>query len=431
MVFKSTFQDQLRLFRSWTPEPLEITALDGDGNVVDQTTVPGDNSVHTIELTGPGIASVVITGGGSEGVLVEICVDTKPEPGLLDCVDFEDLPLGTVYNVKDTFTDSGVTITVLPFQRSDGSWTDDGFAEVVAEKMAGGSGQEIRANEVNLGFDIGGPLEGLSVLFGEYGGNLNININGDFRNFENFADINGATIGGVYVSVVNGHGNDSGSLKLTGTMKKFAIEEGEFIFVIGGGPELWIDNVCTGPEPEPPPCVDFEDPPLGMVYNVNDAFTDSGVTIAVLPFQWGDDSWTHDGFAEVGDQKLAGGSGQEINTNNVNLGFDISGPLEGLSVLFGEYGGNLNININGDFWNFKNFDDINGATIGGVHVSVVNGHGNDSGSLKLTGTMEKFAFEEGEFEGEFIFVIGGQELWIDDVCTVPVKHAFGLTIVTP
>jgi hypothetical protein len=103
---------------SWTPEPLEITALDGDGNVVDQTTVPGDNSVHTIKLTGQGIASVVITGGGREGVLVEICADTIPEPGLLDCVDFEDLPLGTEYGVKDVFVASGVQIGGSDFQWS-------------------------------------------------------------------------------------------------------------------------------------------------------------------------------------------------------------------------------------------------------------------------------------------------------------------------
>lgn len=179
---------------------------------------------------------------------------------------------------------------------------------------------------------------------------------------------------------------------------------------------IWLSACTPTPTPIPPAptdCVDFEDPPLGTVYKVKDTFTDSGVTITVLPFQWSNGSWTHDGLAEVGDQRLAGGSGQEININNVNLGFDISGPLGGLSVLFGEYGGNLNIIINDDIRNFENFADINGAKIGGVHISVVNGHGNDKGSLELTGTMDKFAFEE----GDFIIVIGGQELWIDDVCT--------------
>jgi hypothetical protein len=59
---------------SFTSEPLEITALDGGGNVIAQTTIPADNSVHTDTLSGQGITSVVITGGGFEGVLVEICL---------------------------------------------------------------------------------------------------------------------------------------------------------------------------------------------------------------------------------------------------------------------------------------------------------------------------------------------------------------------
>lgn len=90
-------------------------------------------------------------------------------------------------------------------------------------------------NNVSLDFNFGSSLAGLTLPFGEYGGNLNININGDFRNFENFADINGLVIGGVKVSVVNGFGNDTGLLQLSGGIGSFSV----------GGQELWIDNVCS------------------------------------------------------------------------------------------------------------------------------------------------------------------------------------------
>lgn len=90
--------------------------------------------------------------------------------------------------------------------------------------------------------------------------------------------------------------------------------------------------------------------------------------------------------------------------NNVNLTFDFGGPISGLTMRFGEYGGNLNIMISNDFQNFGNFADINGSTIGGVDVSVVNGFGNDQGSLSLAGTSDGF------------FTVGGQELVIDEVC---------------
>jgi hypothetical protein len=69
------------------------------------------------------------------------------------------------------------------------------------------------------------------------------------------------------------------------------------------------------------------------VHKVGGTFTDSGVTITVLPFEWDwmGGTWTHNGFVKVGNAGAAGGSGQEIEVNTVNLGFDISGLLKGLS----------------------------------------------------------------------------------------------------
>lgn len=159
-------------------------------------------------------------------------------------------------------------------------------------------------------------------------------------------------------------------------------------------------------------CIDFESLSLGKVYHVGDTFTDSGATITVLLFQWGNASWTSGGYAKVVDQSRAGHSGMEVNTNNVNLGFKFSSTLKGLSINFGEYGGNLNIQINDEFKNFQDFDDINGTTIGGVSVSVIDGDGNNKGRLILSGEMDTFNFQEKKFN----FLIGGQELWIDHVC---------------
>ncbi|MCK4250969.1 hypothetical protein KAX97_05955 [candidate division WOR-3 bacterium] len=156
---------------------------------------------------------------------------TMPSTG---CVDFEQQTLNTVHHVGNQFIDSGVQITIQSFQWDNGQWTNGGHAEIGNLLRAGHMGQEIAVNNVNLQFKFGGPLERLSLFFGEHGGNLNIRVNGDFRNFANFANINAATIGGVTVSVVNGHGHDKGSLELSGTIDSFEI----------GGQELWIDHVC-------------------------------------------------------------------------------------------------------------------------------------------------------------------------------------------
>jgi hypothetical protein len=150
--------------------------------------------------------------------------------------DFEDLILGTEYNVGDIFTTRGTPVTVKPFQYSNGDWTSDGYTKVVDSGQAGGSGNEMWVNNVNLDFGFGVPTAGLSLLFGEYGGNLNIEINGVFKNFENFSEINGDVIGGVHVTVVNGLGNDMGSLHLAGMISQLAV----------GGQELCIDDVQYG-----------------------------------------------------------------------------------------------------------------------------------------------------------------------------------------
>lgn len=168
-----------------------------------------------------------------------------------DCVDFEDLSPGTIYAVTDTFTDSGATMEVKQFQWGDLTWTSDGTATVTNVQDAGGSGLDINCNNVNINFDFGSPLNGLSLLYGEYGGNLNIDINGTFQNFEDMADIDGLTIGGVDVLVTD-LGGGLGKLELDGVINSFDI----------GGQELWVDNVC--------PTVPYDPPVLGhyLLYEV-------------------------------------------------------------------------------------------------------------------------------------------------------------------
>lgn len=288
-------------------------------------------------------------------------------------------------------------ITVRAFQWDNGDWTTDGYTEVSDTWDAGGSGHGMIVNNVNLDFDFCCTVTELTLRFGEYGGNLNMDINGMFKNFENFADIDGSNFDGVTVTVTDGLGNDTGTLKLSGLITSFAL----------GGQELVIDDVCYGecaPAPEVVECVDFEGLALAHQYRIFDRFNDSGVEITVAAFHLGGGQWTTDGYAEVTDQGLAGGSGLEMIVNNVNLDFKFpSCSLADLTLNFGEYGGNLNIDINGEFVDFDKFADIDGQTIGGVDIAVVDGLGNDTGSLKLAGTINSFA-------------VGGQELWIDHVC---------------
>jgi len=156
-----------------------------------------------------------------------------------DCINFEDPPLTTTYNNGDSFMDSGATMTVEQFQWSNGTWTPGNFARITNAGQAGHVGQELTVNNVNVRFNFPVAPNAVSLNFGEYGGNLNIEVNGDFRNFADFADIDGAVIGGTQVTVVNGFGNDQGTLRLNGDVHSFAI----------GGQELVIDHVCITEAP--------------------------------------------------------------------------------------------------------------------------------------------------------------------------------------
>jgi len=160
------------------------------------------------------------------------------------------------------------------------------------------------------------------------------------------------------------------------------------------------------------PCVDFEDPAAGTVLYVGTTVPDSGADVTGAPFQWSNGIWTNDGFAEVAAADAAwcdaGGTGRELLINNINVEISLPASVpNGLTVLFAEHGGNVNLSVNGVHKNVANFTDLVGM-IGGVQVSCVGTgcSGSGQGELRLEGPVNQFS-------------IGGQEFCIDDVCPIP------------
>jgi hypothetical protein len=153
-------------------------------------------------------------------------------------------------------------------------------------------------------------------------------------------------------------------------------------------------------------CVKFSNLTPGETYNVGDTIATSPADIVVEQFQWSNGTWTTSGSAMVDDRNYGQGSGNDLNANNVNLNFQFDYPVNKITLKFGELGGNNNIRVNGAFQNVANLVDLNGNSIGGVQITVnANQQGNNwYGSMELDGTINEFA-------------IGGQELWLDDVCT--------------
>jgi len=156
-------------------------------------------------------------------------------------------------------------------------------------------------------------------------------------------------------------------------------------------------------------CVDFEDPAPGSIYSVPMTFTDSGAVVSALAFQWSNGNWTPNGEMLVVDASWcsSGGSGQNLTLNNINAEIVFPVPIDnGLSIQIGEYGGNVNLMINGVHENKPTFSDMP-PSIGGVLVSCTGPgcSGGGIGVLKLEGAINSI-------------YIGGQEFCIDDVCPI-------------
>jgi hypothetical protein len=308
-----------------------------------------------------------------------------------DCVDFEGLTPATIYNVTDSFADSGVAVTAAPFQWSGGGWTSAGFTRVDTGNLSGGLGSDMEVNNITLEFDFGRPVVDLRFLFGEYGGNINLTINGDFRNESDFSVLHGQIVGGTLVEVLSSP-TGLGVVRITGAVNSFSV----------GGQELWIDDVCDSTISSD--CVDFEDLPYPHSYSYGQFFVDSGAIIELGEFFWLPSGSTTNGSCNVDNIQRAGGTGQDVNSNNINLDFDFGDTYLRLDLLYTDFGGNVNLRVNGVQANVNDLTALNLTTLGGAAIELQPPSGS-SGQLTVTGNISAFA-------------IGGQELWIDHVCVV-------------
>jgi hypothetical protein len=154
---------------------------------------------------------------------------------------FEDLTIGTQYHVPDTFTSSGLSIIVLPFQWMNGQWTKDGYAEVKTDPT-GSSLNAMYLNNVNLGFTIKSIC--VTIDFCDYGGNVNFGANGIIKTAQDFQDLMGFDFNGMSFNVTMQPGGSCGVIETKGDLEEFSFEDYANVTLALGGQELFIDNVC-------------------------------------------------------------------------------------------------------------------------------------------------------------------------------------------
>ena len=131
----------------------------------------------------------------------------------------------------ETVKSAGVEITGKPFYFVDGQSTSAGVA-IVRNVLKPGEKQDISMGNINLDFDFGGRANGLSLLYSDSGGNVNLQVNGDRKIVADLLSLHGQQVGGVGVSVTTVDGGFR--LTLDGGIDQFAI----------GGQEFALDEVA-------------------------------------------------------------------------------------------------------------------------------------------------------------------------------------------
>ena len=148
-------------------------------------------------------------------------------------------------------------------------------------------------------------------------------------------------------------------------------------------------------------CVTFEDQTLGTQFIEGQSLVAAGVTIDVGNFN--DFGIITSGFSQIDAAGLAGGLGTDAQLNNVTMDFGFPYPLEGLTLRYGDYGGTVNLVTNGVLVVARSIRVLDGTSNGGVAVAVNQVPNQSLGTLTLSGAISDFT-------------LGGQELWIDEVC---------------
>jgi hypothetical protein len=135
----------------------------------------------------------------------------------------------------------------------------------------------------------------------------------------------------------------------------------------------------------------------------------NGIKMSVHDFRWIGGGGTFNVARIEMPPPILFGTGQTINTNNINLEFDFSGigfPVSKVELQYLDLGGLENFSVNGQpVPIYAGEFSAAPSPIAGVNVTVTSNPvpGGKTGTLVLTGAVQKLT-------------IGGQEFWIDNVC---------------
>ena len=177
---------------------------------------------------------------------------------------------------------------------------------------------------------------------------------------------------------------------------------------------LTLTSAVTHAVELPGLCISFSEM-KDTKYVVGNSDVISAIKVGLREFNLGNGT-TDEGTATVSSIDLYGlqrDDNTAIFLNNINLHVLLPKATQHLTLRYGYYGGNVNLQINGEshFWRTIYFPQIDGISIGGVHISAFDP--NARSDFYHIGVLE---FNTAYVDQIDTLMIGGQELFIDDIC---------------
>ena len=363
-----------------------------------------DGSSSWGDFYGENDLDLVVTGvddnGGETATIYEnnpSSPSPQPPPATSGCIDLEDITPGTQFRNGDQFSSAGFTIQVDDYETLSGGTITDGTVTVDSSSFTppfSGAGNEAFTSNVTLRVQFNATQSGLTFAYRDSGGDVNLEVNGDLRVVQALDSLDGKTVGGnpVQVRQVSSGTPVTGFLTVRGSVDEIAV----------GGQEFGVDDICPG-------CITFEDLATDTSFAQGASVTTGGYTVDLQPFTYASGDTATTGRLTVRNDTLKPFHlGNKAFMNNVVISPQFSSPEDTLSFVYENFGGNLNLRVNGDLrYDLSDFASLNGQTVGGTQVFVnstpTDPGGYGAGVVTLVGTINDLG-------------IGGQELYVDDIC---------------
>ena len=278
-----------------------------------------------------------------------------------DFPDFDDLPLGSSFATGDSTTSGGVGISFggMP-------WLPSGMGHGNAD-VSGPDGcnvlHRLDLENITAKFDFAGTVGAqtdMVIQSRHNGGQINLMINGSSIAYAgDWMAYHNSWIGGVRVEILSGgFSGDCTTILLRGVTEfmSVALQEG------------WVDAPETCAQPT------YDDLATGTGYAPGDVFSTLGIPCTVTSYVNSIGS-PFSGDAAIRNAVWSCGEDNEARTFSSTIDHDFTsmGGVNDMTVRVGDYGPGVNLFINGSGYWAADWQDYDGATIGGCAITVPTG----------------------------------------------------------